>query len=204
MKRVLAAVLAAAMVFALGACGVSSSSTSTTTVSSSVTDGDGNTTTNSVTNETGVSVGTDGVSASSDTTTETTTGSEDPDFTAEDLEAVWYQRFSGGAEGISEYGDVVCFAFDDPDDISYAIIMLITDEGETLFSREGAVTVDDDGNAVLTDEEMDSETPFSITDADGDTFTMNFIADGDSAEMTVLDLDSIIGDMIAVWSEFME
>ena len=204
MKRVLAAVLAAAMVFALGACGVSSSSTSTTTVSSSVTDGDGNTTTNSVTNETGVSVGTDGVSASSDTTTETTTGSEDPDFTAEDLEAVWYQRFSGGAEGISEYGDVVYFAFDDPDDISYAIIMLITDEGETLFSREGAVTVDDDGNAVLTDEEMDSETPFSITDADGDTFTMNFIADGDSAEMTVLDLDSIIGDMIAVWSEFME
>ena len=63
MKRILAAVLAAAMVFALGGCGVSSSSTSTTTVSSSVTDGDGNTTTNSVTNETGVSVGTDGDSA---------------------------------------------------------------------------------------------------------------------------------------------
>ena len=57
------------MVFALSACRVSSSSSSSTTITPSVTDADGNTTEKTVTNEIGVSAGTDGVQVTNETTT---------------------------------------------------------------------------------------------------------------------------------------
>lgn len=74
MKKIMAIVLLAAVVCAMTACSFSSSSTSTFTVSTSVADEEGNTETNTVSGEAGVSVGTDGVKVTADTTSETTDG----------------------------------------------------------------------------------------------------------------------------------
>ena len=60
-KKILALILAAAMVFTLCACEVSSEHTATTTVTTSKTDADGNTTTQTVTNEIGITADQDGI-----------------------------------------------------------------------------------------------------------------------------------------------
>ena len=74
MKKIMAIVLLEAVVCGMTACSFSSSSTSTFTVSTSVTDEEGNTETNTVSGEAGVSVGTDAVKVTADTTSETTDG----------------------------------------------------------------------------------------------------------------------------------
>lgn len=204
-RKVLATALALVLVFALAACSVSSSSSTTTTVSTTVTDANGNTTTNTVTNQIGVNAGTDGVTTTNETTTETTSPdggeAEEPTFTADDLSEAWHERFTEGAEGVSRDGDQIYFAYDDPDDVTYAAIMIVSNDGEHLSSREGDVLVDDD-HLILSDEDMESETPFTITDQDGETFLMTFLGDGDEATMTIVDADTIIDDMVAVWQNF--
>ena len=65
-KKILALILAAAMVFTLCACEVSSEHTSTTTVTTSKTDADGNTTTQTVTNEIGITADQDGIHTKKD------------------------------------------------------------------------------------------------------------------------------------------
>ena len=209
--RILVLLMAAVMVMLAG-CEVSSTSTSTTTVTTSKTDADGNTTTNTVTTEVGVTAGTNGISTTSQTTTETTESSntdntepadEEQGFTAEDLRAAWQERYAEGAKGTSKYGDTILFAYDDPDGMNYAALMIISEDGEHLSAREGEIVWDEENEySVLRDVDMDSDTPFNITDGDGETFTMVFPGDGDEAVMTVMDQDSIIEEMLAVWIDF--
>ena len=105
--------LAALMLLSLTACHASSSSSSTVTVTTSKTDENGNTTTNTTTGEVGVTVGTDGISANHSLNTETT---EDTELPSEDeLVAMWYETYSGGAIGENADGDRFLFAYDDPE-----------------------------------------------------------------------------------------
>ena len=198
-KRVLAVLLAAFMLFALTACSASSTSTTTTTITTSKTDENGNTTTNTVTNEIGISAGTDGVSATNQTTTKT----ENTGVTSEELAGALAQKFSAGAEGVTADGDKVLFAYDDPETFSYGAIILVMDGGQNLMGREGEITSAGE-QWKLVDTEMNAEIPFTLSDTednDEQSFVMTF-QDGDSAVMTAVDAETIIKDMIAALSEF--
>ncbi len=202
--KLLALLLAACMILMLTGCEVSSSSTSTTTITTSTTDAEGNTTTNTTTTEVGASVGTDGISTTSETTTETTTtpADEAPAFSAEDLRAAWQERYVAGGKGTSNFGDTILFAYDDPD-ITQAVLMVISEDGQNLSSREGEVYWDDEDEcSVLYDEDMDSSTPFVIEDGEGDTYVIRFLGDGDEVVMSQVELDSLLDEMIAVWEDF--
>lgn len=208
MKKTIALVLVSVfLVFALSACSVSSSSTTTSSFSTSVTDADGNTTTNTTSSEVGVSAGTDGVSTTVSTTTNSTTTpaddgeAENAPLSHEALSANWHEKFSGGATGTSVNGDEIYIAFDDADIMMYGLIMYVTNGGDSLVSREGRVEEVDD-HLVLFSDSMNDETPFTITDNDGETFTMTFVQDGDEATMTIVDADTIIDEMINVLGEF--
>ena len=76
-KKILALILAAAMVFTLCACEVSSEHTSTTTVTTSKTDADGNTTTQTVTNEIGITADQDGIHTKNETTNDETQAADE-------------------------------------------------------------------------------------------------------------------------------
>ena len=199
-KRTVAVLLAVFMLFALTACSVSSTSTSTTTVTTSKTDENGNTTTNTVTNEIGISAGTDGVSATNQTTTAETSNTG---VTSDELAGALAQKFSAGAEGVTAGGDKVLFAYDDPEVFSRGAIILIMDGGQSLMGREGEITYDGE-QWKLIDEEMNAEIPFVLSDTDDNdeqSFVMTF-QDGDSAVMTAVDAETIINDMLAVLAEF--
>ena len=204
--KVLALLLAVCVVLMLTGCEVSSSTTSTTTVTTSKTDADGNTTTNTTTTEVGATVGTNGVSTTAQTNTETTTtpAGEAPSFTAEDLRSAWQERYVGGGKGTDKGGDTIYFAYDDPDQITQAVMMLVSADGKNLLCREGEVFWDDENECeVLYDEETDSSISFVIDEGDGeDTYIIRFIGDGDEAVMKVMDLDSLFDEMIAVWNDF--
>ena len=205
--KVLALLLAACVVLMLTGCEVSSSSSSTTTVTTSTTDADGNTTTNTTTTEVGASVGTDGVSTTNQTTTETTTtpAGEASSPSAEDLKAALKGRYVGGGKGTSKDGDTIYFAYDNPNPINKAALMIVSEDGQHLSSYEGEVYRDDDNDcSVLYDEDMDAKTPFTIEDGEGDTYIMHFLGDGDEASMTMTDLDSLIDEMVAVYKDFMD
>lgn len=201
-KKALAALFAAVMLFALTACSVSSTSTSTTTVSTSITDENGNTTTNTVTNEVGISAGTDGVSTTNQTTTTTTT-SNNTGVTSDELKGALAQKFSAGSEGVSAAGDKILFAYDDPEVFSYGAIIIVSDGGQSLMGREGEITYAGEQWKLL-DMDMGDEIPFVLTDTDIDdelSFVMTF-QDGDSAVMTAVDAETVINDMIATLAEF--
>lgn len=195
-----AALLAVVMVFALTACSVSSSSTST--VSTSVTDSEGNTTTHTTTTE----AGPDGVTTTNETTTETSTTpdedtSEDSLPTAEELAEAWHERYIGGAHGTSKDGDEIYFAFDDLNTLSSAYLMDITEEGTKLSAYEGDVYEDEDG-LILEDDNLGRSVRFTLTDNGDDTLLMTFLGDGDEVTLTVVDEDTIIDQMAAVWADF--
>ena len=205
-KRMFAALLAVIMVFALSAC--TSSSSSTTTVTTSVTDSEGNTTT--TTNTTTTESGPDGVTTTHETTEETTTAeeaeaaapeeeaSEQP--SAEQLAEVWHERYWGGAKGTSKDGDEILFAFDDLNTLMSACLFDITDGGNHLSAYEGEVYEDEDG--LVLDNDSGSVIHFTLTDNGDDTLTMTFLGDGDEATLTVVDEDTIVNDMAAVWADF--
>ena len=202
-KRVLAVLLAALMLFALTACSASSTSTTTTTITTSKTDENGNTTTNTVTNEIGISAGTDGISTTNQTTTDTKTESSNTGVTSDELAGALAQKFSAGAEGVTADGDKVLFAYDDPETFSYGAIILIMDGGKSLMGREGEIRYEEE-QWVLVDEEMDARIPFVLSeteDNDETRFVMTF-QDGDSAVMTAVDAKTIIDDMIAALNAF--
>lgn len=202
----LAILLAACVVLMLTGCEVSSSSTSTTTITTSKTDADGNTTTNTTTTEVGATVGTNGVSTTAQTNTETTTtpANEAPSFTAEDLRSAWQKRYAGGGKGTDKGGDTVYFAYDDPEQITQAVMMIVSADGKNLLSHEGEVYWDDENDCeILYDEDLDRSMPFVIDNGDGDdTYVIRFIGDGDEAVMKVMDLESLFDEMIAVWKDF--
>ena len=194
-KRIIAIMLAALMLLSLTACHASSSSSSTVTVTTSKTDENGNTTTNTTTGEVGVTVGTDGISANHSLNTETT---EDTELPSEDeLVALWYETYSGGAIGENADGDRFLFAYDDPESIEAATLTIIMTDG-SLYIREGTVQQEgegDEAHLVLIDEWRDLAVPFDIYSSEEGDFELFFLGDGDSAVMTVVDQDTILGEM---------
>ncbi len=203
-KKLLALLLAAMMLFALTACEVSSSST--TTVTTTTTDSSGNTTTNTTT----TTVGTGGVS--SETTAETTT--TEPAAEAEGEELSLEERadrladhllatYSIGAEGENEDGERIYYAWnDDDDDAEEALLIIISPDGEHYSGYEGVTeTVDD--HVELYDADRDAAVPYTFSEVDtDDNFTMTFLGDGDVVEMHIVDLETIVDDIVAVWSDF--
>lgn len=196
-KKLFAILLAAAMLFALTACSASSSSTSTVTVSTSVTDENGSTTTNTTTREVGVNVGTDGVTTTRSTESSSTTTDSSP----EDIVAWWYETYQGGAIGENAAGDRFLLAYDDPENITEAVLTIVSADGSSIYIREGIVRKDGEGkdeHLVLVDEDRDTAVPFDIYDSDKGDFELYFYGDGDSAVMNVVDQDTILGEMRGV------
>ena len=191
MKKVLALVLAAVMLFALSACGVSSSSTTTTTITTTKTDADGHTTTNTITNEIGVSAGTDGIQTKNETTEEF---DEYDEYSADD---VWYDTFSEGAEGVNDDGESFYFAYDDPDELTYGMLVMISADGTECHVRNGDIVwYEDTDSSAIYDKELEVLIPFEISDSDEENaFTMTFLADDDAVTMYYVDQDVIIRDI---------
>ena len=201
-KTILALLCAAALMLGLCACESEHKSEKSVTVSSSTTDENGvTTTTTTTTTETSVSAGGEGVKTESHTTTETVTETPAPDAEPEapgDEGSFddWAARFSGGAIGENAEGDQFLFAWDDPDDICYAALMIISADGSEGMGREGAVTLagaDDNVYYLLTDSVKADEIAFNIyPSAEGD-FDLFFRGDADTAVMNEVDYETIIG-----------
>ena len=211
-KRTLALLLALAMVFALSACRVSSSSSSSTTITTSVTDADGNTTEKTVTNEIGVSAGTDGVQVTNETTTSESAPAEEPAGDEPAAEATgtmadlyppmedWYDRFAWGAEGEADNGEQVYFAVDDPDDMSYAMLLFRESDGSVMV-RDGKVDWgDEEGVMELYDADVDKYVPFTLTGGDEESVVMTFLVDDSTFVMYGVDQDTIIRDIYDILS----
>ena len=201
-KRTFALILAFAMLFALSACSASSSSTSTTTVSTSVTDSEGNTTTNTVTNEMGISAGTDGVQTTNETTTETTTTPAAPsmaDFFPPEEE--WYDIYSGGGEGTNEEGDSFYFAYNDPENVTYAMVLIAFADGDIMV-RNGDVNWNEEENCLeLIDEDMQVSIPFLFLDTEEeDCFVIRFLANETEVLFESVDQETIISDVYSILS----
>ena len=205
-KRYLALLCAAMLLLALCACKAESSSQSTVTVTSGTTDENGVTTTTTNTSEAGISVGTDGVKTTENQTTETVVETPAPTEAPEDVREEeteeeeftfddWAARFTGGAIGRNADGDQFVLAWDDPDDITYAALMILNPEGTEVSVREGEVTIageDDNVHLVLTDTVREVEVPFNFYSSDEGDFAMFFLANADTAVMTEVDHDQVI------------
>ena len=198
-KKTVALILAAVMLFALTACSASSSSSSTTTISTTVTDADGNIKTNTVVNEIGVSAGTDGLQYKNDTNTYEF--EENEEYSGDDA---WYNTFSGGAEGVSEEGQSIYFAYDDLDDICYAMFVFVSPDESECYWRNGGIVWDDEYEAnALYDEDVDVLIPFEISDSDEENaIIVNFLVAGDVVTMDVVPQDVIITDIQNVLSNY--
>ena len=201
-KRIPAFLLAALMLFVMAACSFSSSSTTTTTITTSKIDSNGITTTNTVTSEVGVSAGTDGISTTNQTTqTTTTTPADDNSESDDDYTGSPSDKFYSGAEGVSDAGEKILFAYDDPEVFSYGAMIIISEDGQNMMAREGEIVFEEDWYKIV-DEVSESEIPFYITDTDeDDTFIVTF-QDGDCVTMTVVEQETILSDMDAIMIEF--
>ncbi len=211
-KRYLALLCAAMLMLALCACKAESSSQTTVTVTSSSTDENGVTTTTTNTSEAGVTVGTDGVKTTENQTTETVVETpaptEEPEDAQEEAEEEftfddWAARFTGGAIGRNADGDQFVLAWDDPDDITYAALMILNPEGTEVSVREGEVTIagaDDNVHLLLTDTVREVEVPFNFYSSDEGDFAMFFLANADTAVMTEVEYDEVIGAFAQVIS----
>ena len=215
-KRYLALLCAAMLMLALCACKAESSSQTTVTVTSSTTDENGVTTTTTNTSEAGVTVGTDGVKTTENQTTETVVETpapaEEPEDAQEEAEEEftfddWAARFTGGAIGRNADGDQFVLAWDDPDDITYAALMILNPEGTEVSVREGEVTIagaDDNVHLLLTDTVREVEVPFNFYSSDEGDFAMFFLANADTAVMTEVEYDQVIDAFARVISAIEE
>ena len=202
MKKLLVLILVAMMMLSLAACSASSNSSSTVTVTTSKTDENGVTTTNTTTGEVGVTVGTDGISTTHNVSTNTET-TEKPALDTEEIIASWYETYNSGAIGENEDGDRFLLAYDDPEDIYEATLTIIGTDG-SLYIREGYVQTEGEGDQahfVLVDENRDSAVPFDFYESESGDFDMYFFGDGDVATMTVVDQETILGEMRAILEE---
>ncbi len=195
-KRSFALILAFAMLFALSACSVSGSSSTTTTVSTSVTDADGNTTTNTVTNEMGVSAGPDGIKTTNETTTEKTTSVEGSMAEFFPPKEEWYDVYAEGGEGENEDGDRFYFAYNDPEDVTYAMILIAFANGDIMV-RNGEVQLNEEEECLeLHDEEMETVIPFIFLETDEENcFAIRFTENDAEVLFEMVDQDAIISDI---------
>ena len=207
-NRLFALILAFAMLFALSACNASSSSTSTTTVSGSITDDEGNTTTSTVTNETVVSTGPDGGQTKDETTTETII--TDPEESASAAESMadffppkeeWFDIYSEGGEGTNEAGDRFYFAYNDPDNVTYAMILIAFADGSIMVRNGEVVQNEEDSCLEIIDEEMNAAIPFVFLETEEEgSFAVHFLANDTEVLFTFIDQDTIISDIYSILS----
>jgi len=198
-KKILALIVAVVMVFTLCACDFSSEHTATTTVTTSKTDADGNTTTQTVTNEIGIAADQDGIHTINETTSDVTTsvaGSMAESFPPKEE---WYDTFSAGGEGENEEGDVFNFAYDDPESVSYAMLLIQFADG-SIMVRNGEVVEDEDyGGVMIWDEDVEAGIPFEFLDAEEeDCFAIHFLANDTTVTLELVDQDTIISDIYNV------
>lgn len=192
MKKII--ILFTLCVLVLSGCSVETSSSSSSSMTITTTDENGNSTTTTTTTENGV------------TTTDTiTTSADDPTG----LRNLWTEVFSEGAEGISKDGYPIYFAYNDPDDITTAAIMIMNeDKSELLVYIYGEVVPEDDHFKIVDVDEKEDGTkenlPFVITDtAVENGFEMEF-KDGDSVYLGFVSQETIIDDMISIWEVHQE
>lgn len=197
-KNILALVLAAVMLFTLSACGVPSSSTSTTSFSTSITDADGNTTTTTVTNEMGVSAGTDGIQTTNETTTsETTTPAASmADFFPPKED--WFDVYAAGGEGQNEEGDAFYFAYNDPENLTEAMLLIRFSDGDVLVRNGEVIWNEEDECLELQDADVDTDNviPFVFLETEEeDGFAIRFLANGMEVFFEIVDQETIINDI---------
>lgn len=199
MKKTIALALAAVMLLAFVACSVTSTHTSTSTFTTSVTDEEGNTKTNTVSNEFEVSAGTEGVQVKNETTTDTSEQNE-----GETATDIGYEVFAGGAEGTDNNGETFYFAYDDPNDITYAMLVMVSPDKTECHVRNGEVIwYEETESSALYDKDLDVLIPFEISDSDEeDAFTMTLLADDDVVTMHIVEQDVIISDIQSVLSNY--
>lgn len=214
-KKILALALACvfALSFALVGCGGGSSSSADTgdqaASSSQATESEGGVS-NMVTNSTSSSSqeGMEGIytgpEAGSIQSLETSASVADPTG----LREVWPDYFTQGAEGVNSNGEHFYFAFDDPNNITVATLMITSPDGSDLslyvLGEASMQTYEEYFNGqqccVIHDVEDESDLPFAVQQASFGNydFDMLFI-DDDVAHMTFVDQDTIINDMITIW-----
>ena len=184
MKKIITLLTAVLLVLGLCSCSVEVSSSASTSLTTTTTDSEGNTTQTTTTTENGV------------TTSSTITATPD-DPTG--LRSKWREYFTAGAEGVSNDGYNVYLIMDDPQNITFAAIMILTPNNDELLTYVyGDVTVDGD-TAKITDVQEDIDLPFQLGDSDQENCFEMYFKDGDAALMTMVDLDTIINDMISLW-----
>ncbi|MBR0419723.1 MAG: hypothetical protein IJI66_11190 [Erysipelotrichaceae bacterium] len=172
------------LVLGLCSCSVEVSSSASTSLTTTTADSEGNTTQTTTTTENGV------------TTSSTITATPD-DPTG--LRSKWREYFTAGAEGVSNDGYNVYLIMDDPQNITFAAIMILTPNNDELLTYVyGDVTVDGD-TAKITDVQEDIDLPFQLGDSDQENCFEMYFKDGDAALMTMVDQDTIINDMISLW-----
>lgn len=200
-KAIFALLCAAALLLGLCACASEQKSEKSETVSSSAADENGAAATTTTATETSVSAGADGAEAESPATTETAAETPAPDSEPEASGADgspddWAARFSGGAIGENAGGDRFLFAWDDPDDIRYAALLIVSADGSEAMGREGEVTLagaDDNVYFLLTDSVKAEEIAFNIYPSVEGDFDLFFRGDADTAVMNEVDHETIIG-----------
>ena len=112
----------------------------------------------------------------------------------------WYDRFAWGAEGEDDNGEQVYFAVDDPDDISYAMLLFRESDGSVMV-RDGKVDWgDEEGVMELYDADVDKYVPFTLTDGDEESVVMTFLVDDSTFVMYCVDQDTIIRDIYDILS----
>ena len=88
---------------------------------------------------------------------------------------------------------------DDPENITLAAIMITSPEnGELLEYVYGEVVVEED-TVKIVDVEEDINLPFQIGESEQENCFELYFQDGDSVVMEMVDLDTIIDDMISLW-----
>lgn len=184
MKKIITLLTAVLLVLGLCSCSVEVSSSASTSLTTTTADSEGNTTQTTTTTENGV------------TTSSTITATPD-DPTG--LRSKWREYFTAGAEGVSNDGYNVYLIMDDPQNITFAAIMILTPNNDELLTYVyGDVTVDGD-TAKITDVQEDIDLPFQLGDSDQENCFEMYFKDGDAALMTMVDQDTIINDMISLW-----
>ncbi len=119
-------------------------------------------------------------------------GTYDPD----EVRANWESVFSVGAEGKNTNGEYFLLAMDDPDDVKYVALMIMSADLKTVeLYITGSVVLSEDG-LVIQDDHSDRYVPITITNLE-DGFELGF-QDGDVARMYGVSQEEILDDMLAV------
>ena len=184
MKKSITLLAAILLVLGLCSCSVEVSSSSSSSLTTTTTDSEGNTTQTTTTTENGVT--------SSSTITATP---DDPTG----LRSKWREYFSAGAEGVSNDGYNIYMIMDDPQDITFAGIMILTQNNDELLSYVYGDVSSDGETVKISDVQEDIELPFRLGDSEQENCFEIYFKDGDAAMMELVGLDKIINDMISIW-----